>query len=49
MVYQFVDWHPYPIGHSVICNAMVNSELIDQIWDAERNDNRYKKYKEKDT
>lgn len=47
LVEEFIKWHSWPVGQSLVCNILVDSELIEQIWAAQRTNNIYDQFSRK--
>lgn len=47
MTAQFIYWHPWPTVTSIMCNAIIDSEIIDRIYMAQKEDNDYQVYVKK--
>lgn len=47
MTAQFIYWHLWPTETSIMCNAIIDSEIIDRIYMAQKEDNDYQVYVKK--
>lgn len=43
---EFANWHRWPVGWNLVCNATMGSKLIKNIWATQRAYSRYEQYVE---
>ncbi|CAN6445264.1 unnamed protein product [Victoria cruziana] len=41
MTTQFTEWHPWPMDTGIIYHALVEDEILDQIFEAQKKDGQY--------